>query len=177
MVRMTRRWIAAIALLAAAAPATAQDRFFDSDGVKIRYIDVGPRDGEPVVLIHGFTQRIGTAWKQTGVIDALGDVFRIIALDCRGHGKSDTPHVPDIYGSAMAADVVRLLDHLDLDTDALVAVMRGWRGLAPDPAKLAANRVPCLALIGDGDPLRVGLEETAASMPHLQVEVLQDHDT
>ena len=32
------------------------------------------------------------------------DGFRLIALDCRGHGKSGTPHAPEKYGPEMAAD-------------------------------------------------------------------------
>ena len=76
-------------LFIAPAAAVAEDQFFDSEGVRIRYIDRGPRDGEPIVLIHGFTQSIETAWGETGVLDALDDDYRVIALDCRGHGKSD----------------------------------------------------------------------------------------
>lgn len=91
------------------------DQYFDSDGVRIRFIDVGPRDGEPVVLIHGFSDRIEPAWRKTGVVDALDDDYRVIALDCRGHGKSDKPHEPSQYGTEMVEDVVRLLDHLKIE--------------------------------------------------------------
>ena len=48
------------------AVATAQDKFFDSNGVSIRYIDVGT--GEPVVLIHGYTNFIERNWIETGVL-------------------------------------------------------------------------------------------------------------
>jgi hypothetical protein len=45
--------VVAVGLLAAAGgPARAQDQFFDSGGVKIRYLTEG--QGEAVVLIHGF---------------------------------------------------------------------------------------------------------------------------
>jgi hypothetical protein len=37
---------------------SAQDQFFDSDGVRIRYVDQG--SGPPVVLIHGFSGSLDT---------------------------------------------------------------------------------------------------------------------
>ena len=74
----------------ARAQAPAGDRFFDSHGVKIRCVDAGR--GEPVVLIHGFSSSLDANWGQTKVIDAIANDFRVIALDCRGHGRSDKPH-------------------------------------------------------------------------------------
>ena len=44
-------------------------------------VDVGPRDGEPIVLVAGFSQSIEQAWGTTGVIDALDGDHRVIALD------------------------------------------------------------------------------------------------
>ena len=49
----------------------------------------------------------------------------MIALDCRGHGKSDKPHDPEKYGPEMAADVVRLLDHLKLEKAHLIGYSSG----------------------------------------------------
>lgn len=123
-----------------------EDQFFDSDGVRIRYVDVGPRDGEPLVLIHGFTQRIETAWVQTGVIDALDDDYRVIALDCRGHGKSGKPHDAKMYGTAMAADVLLLLDHLEIDKAHLVGYSMGGRivyKLVADHPDRVISAMPC----------------------------------
>jgi pimeloyl-ACP methyl ester carboxylesterase len=51
--------------------------------------------------------------------------FQLIALDCRGHGKSDKPHDPEKYGPEMAADVVRLLDHLKLEKAHLIGYSSG----------------------------------------------------
>ena len=49
----------------------------------------------------------------------------MIALDCRGHGKSDKPHDPAKYGPEMAADVVRLLDHLKIEKAHLIGYSSG----------------------------------------------------
>jgi pimeloyl-ACP methyl ester carboxylesterase len=108
-------------------PVVAADDVFDSNGVKIRYVTAGK--GEPVVLIHGWMgdssmwgrDRFGnTKLDTTG---AKG--FQLIALDCRGHGKSDKPHDPEKYGPEMAADVVRLLDHLKLEKAHLIGYSSG----------------------------------------------------
>jgi hypothetical protein len=48
---MTRAVLVAAVLLLGAGPALAQDQYFDSNGVRIRYVDRGK--GEPVVLLHG----------------------------------------------------------------------------------------------------------------------------
>ena len=99
-------------LCALAAAAAAQDRFFDSGGVRIRYLDVGA--GPPVVLVHGFTGDIERSWTNTGVVEGLKRDYRVIAFDLRGHGHSDKPHDPRAYDE-LGLDVIRLLDHLRIE--------------------------------------------------------------
>jgi len=39
----------------------------------------------------------------------------VVALDCRGHGRSGKPHHPEAYGGTkMPDDVMRLMDHLGI---------------------------------------------------------------
>ncbi|MEJ7767187.1 MAG: alpha/beta fold hydrolase [Chitinophagaceae bacterium] len=87
----------------------AQDKFFNSNGLQIHYLEQGT--GVPVVLVHG---RGGSlqSWIDSGVLLNLAKDHRVIALDCRGHGKSSKPHDPKQYGQEMALDILRLLDHL-----------------------------------------------------------------
>lgn len=105
---------------------------FQSDGLTIAYLDVGPRDGEPIVLVHGFGSNARVNWVGTGWVDLLvGDGRRVIALDNRGHGASDAPHDPARYhtGDDMAEDVRRLMDHLDVDRADLIGFSKGaWIG-------------------------------------------------
>lgn len=103
---------------------TAEDTF-DSNGIKIRYVIEGK--GEAVVLIHGWMSD-STMWGR----DPYGNTklsplagFQAIALDCRGHGKSDKPHEKEKYGAEMAEDVVRLLDHLKIKKAHLVGYSMG----------------------------------------------------
>jgi pimeloyl-ACP methyl ester carboxylesterase len=93
------------------AVASGQDSFFDSQGVRIRYIDRGT--GVPVVLVHGFASVADRVWIETGVLPNLAKDHRVIALDLRGHGKSDKPHDQKAY-SQPGQDVIRLLDHLGI---------------------------------------------------------------
>ena len=103
----------ALALAAAWMPAQslAQDKYFDAGGVRLRYVEQGA--GEPVVLVHGFTNTL-EVWAKNGIVQDLARNYRVIAFDSRGHGKSDKPHEPARYGREMALDVVRLLDHLGI---------------------------------------------------------------
>ena len=108
------RFRQALAVLFFLAPVVfrAQDQFFDSNGVRIRYID--RRSGSPIVLIHGFSGDIERGWVETGVLENLAKDHRVIAFDLRGHGKSDKPHETKAYGAEMSQDAVRLLDHLKI---------------------------------------------------------------
>ena len=98
-------------------------QFFDSDGVRIRYIDVGT--GEPVVLVHGFAASFALNWALPGTLAELRKDYRVIALDIRGHGGSGKPHGDDQYGEMMADDVVRLLDHLKIERAHIVGYSMG----------------------------------------------------
>jgi pimeloyl-ACP methyl ester carboxylesterase len=85
--------------------------FFDSDAVRIHYLEQG--EGMPVVLIHSMASNLQHSWIDTGWIAHLRSTYRVIALDCRGHGLSGRSLDPDFYtADKMADDVVRLLDHL-----------------------------------------------------------------
>jgi pimeloyl-ACP methyl ester carboxylesterase len=115
--------VVALALVLAPAIAIAQDKFFDSNGVKIRYVEAG--SGPPMLLVHGFGNTVET-WMHAGrfgdlakslndgPFDDLAKSYRVIAFDLRGHGKSDKPHDAKQYGPELALDIVRLLDHLDI---------------------------------------------------------------
>lgn len=122
---MTRRLvgacIAAFAGWQLAAP--PPDRYFESNGVRIRFVEQG--SGAPVVLIHGFTGTLDRHWIAPGVFADLARDHRVIAMDARGHGKSGKPRDPAQYGAEMSRDVVRLLDHLKIDRAHIVGYSMG----------------------------------------------------
>jgi pimeloyl-ACP methyl ester carboxylesterase len=119
--------LAVAVLPAAVSPCPAADDRFDSGGVKIRYAVVGK--GDAVVLIHGWMADSSMWGKNrlgdSQVVATLAQEFQVITLDCRGHGGSDKPHDPKEYGPKMAEDVVRLLDHLEVDKAHLVGYSMG----------------------------------------------------
>lgn len=80
-----------------------------SDGVRLAYDDEG--DGIPCVLLHGFASR-RTHWEfQRDAL--LGAGYRVVALDLRGHGASDTPKHGQTV-TRLGQDVRELLELLDL---------------------------------------------------------------
>jgi len=91
------------------------DRFASFDGTEIAYLCVG--DGPDVLLLHGFAADHQINWVAPGVVDALVRAGRrVIALDARGHGKSDKPHDPTAYeDDAMVRDARALLDSLGVE--------------------------------------------------------------
>jgi len=103
--------VAILSLLLVATTGLAQDKFFDSNGVPIRYVEQG--SGDVIVLLHGNGNTLN-AWINAGVLPNLAQDYRVIAFDARGHGKSGKPHEVNAYGREMALDVIRLLDHLGI---------------------------------------------------------------
>ena len=124
---------------------TPVDASFDSGGVRIRYVQQGA--GEPVVLVHSYTSSIEAQWGHCGVLATLARSHRVIALDVRGHGGSDKPYDPAAYGPEMAWDIVRLLDHLDLERAHVVGYSMGAHILA-QLLVLDASRVATATLGG-----------------------------
>lgn len=100
----------------------AQDKFFDSNGVRIHYIEEG--SGVPIVLVHGMNGSI-QGFITSGVLPNLVKDYRVIAMDFRGHGMSGKPHDPKQYGTEMALDIVRLLDHLGISKAHIVGYSMG----------------------------------------------------
>jgi pimeloyl-ACP methyl ester carboxylesterase len=129
MIRRIALSIAVVALglsvvrLQAAEKEKAPPKFFDSNGVKIHYEVTGA--GEPVVLIHGFSANIQAQWGLPGILNKLAKQYQVVAMDNRGHGKSDKPHDPKQYGPEMIADVLRLMDHLNLPKAHVVGYSMG----------------------------------------------------
>jgi pimeloyl-ACP methyl ester carboxylesterase len=127
--------------------ALAQDQYFNSNGVKIRFIVEGK--GEPVVLIHGFTSSLDANWRLPGIMRALSADHQVIAFDCRGHGKSDKPHEASKYGLEMVEDAIRLLDHLKIKKAHFAGYSMGGM-ITVKLVTLHADRVISAILGGNG---------------------------
>jgi pimeloyl-ACP methyl ester carboxylesterase len=86
--------------------------FFEVNGVRLHYVEAG--QGTPVILVHGLAAEHAGNWMLPRVFQRLAKKYRVIALDIRGHGKSDKPYDPAQYGLELVDDVVRLMDHLGI---------------------------------------------------------------
>lgn len=87
---------------------------FSADGLEIHYGVAG--SGPPMVLVHGWGSDARGNWVETGWVDTLAPLRRVIALDVRGHGASAKPVASERYSySAMARDVLNLLDALGIE--------------------------------------------------------------
>ncbi len=97
------------------------------EDVELDYVDEG--EGKPIILIHGFASSKEANWIDTGWVKLLVDSgFRVIAFDNRGHGGSTKFHDSQSYSmDNMSSDVVKLLDHLELDGPHVMGYSMGAR--------------------------------------------------
>ncbi len=95
------------------------------DGVQIAYESVG--EGPPILLIHGFASDRVQNWRAPGWYDTLtGAGLRVVAMDCRGHGESDKPTDPAMYGhDVMARDAVAVMDAAGLTAPVVMGYSMG----------------------------------------------------
>lgn len=124
-----------VATLGAAAEPT--DGYFTaSDGVKIHYMQLG-QTGSYVVLVHGYLGSAEGNWFRNGIAQALANNHRVVAIDCRNHGKSDKPQ---LRGWGIPQDVIELMDHLKIEKAHLHGYSMGGgitaRILASNPERL-----------------------------------------
>ncbi|MGD9738451.1 MAG: alpha/beta fold hydrolase [Bauldia sp.] len=148
-------------------------RLAELAGVGIAYLDEG--EGDPVLLVHGFASTAMVNWGRTGWLEALSAAgLRAIAPDNRGHGGSARFYDPAAYApEAMAADLLRLLDHLSVEQASVAGYSMGARlGLAL--ADGHPDRVKALVLGGVGDVLVRGNPEAEAIAAALEAASLAD---
>lgn len=79
--------------------------YTDVDGLRMHYVDEGPRDGAIMLLLHG---EPSWSYLYRHMIPPLADAgFRVIAPDLIGFGKSDKPVRKSDYSYARHVDWMR----------------------------------------------------------------------
>lgn len=88
--------------------------------------EAGPKDGLPVLLLHGWPE-LALSW--AAQIEALaGAGYRVIAPDNRGFGASDAPHETSAYHvDRLTGDIAGLLDALGIKKAVIVG--HDWGGI------------------------------------------------
>ncbi len=97
-------------------PAPARSGYAAVNGIRIWYAEFG--QGPPVILLHGGLANADYWGLQ---VRALAGQYRVVVMDSRGHGRSSRDEQPFGY-DLMAADVLALMDHLEIRR----AAIAGW---------------------------------------------------
>jgi pimeloyl-ACP methyl ester carboxylesterase len=138
--------LAVASALARPLHATAHDPRFShvtlSTGVRMHVAEQGPATGEPVILLHGYSD----SWFSfSRILPLLPDDYRVFALDMRGHGQSSQP----ARGYAMddlAADVLAFMDAKGIVRATIVGHSMGGF-VAQQMALAAPKRVSRLVIV------------------------------
>lgn len=92
------------------------------------YVELGPRDGSPVILMHGFPYDIHSYAEVAPLLAARG--YRVIVPYFRGYGSttflsSSTPR--NVDQAAFALDIIALMDALNIERAILAGFDWGSR--------------------------------------------------
>src|SRR5215475_9015257 len=123
-----------------------------ADGTEIFYKDWGSKDAQPIVFHHGWPLSADD-WDNQ-MMFFLGEGYRVIAHDRRGHGRS----TQTFEGNEMdtyAADVAALAAHLDLENAIHIGHSTGGEEVARYVAQHGGGRVAKAVLIGAVPPVMV----------------------
>jgi len=133
------------------------------DGTTIFYKDWGPKTAQPVVFHHGWPLSADD-W-DAQMLFFLGEGYRVIAHDRRGHGRSsqtDTGNEMNTY----AADVDALAAHLGLKNAIHVGHSTGGGEVARYVAQYGGNgRVAKAALLGAVPPIMLKTPANPGGLP------------
>jgi pimeloyl-ACP methyl ester carboxylesterase len=114
-------------------------------------VDVaGPRDGPPVLMLHGFPQSRHAWWRQ---LHALGNAgFHCFAPDQRGYSSGARPAESEAYAlDKLVGDALGIMDEIGIERFHLVG--HDWGGhLAWTLAIRAPKRVTSLAVLSRPHP-------------------------
>ena len=140
------------------------------DGVDIYYKDWGPRDAQPIHFHHGWPLSADD-WDNQ-MLFFLGEGYRVIAHDRRGHGRSaqvSEGHDMDHY----AADASAVAEHLDLRNAIHVGHSTGGGQVARYVVQFGQpqGRVAKAVLISSVPPLMVKTPDNPGGTP---IEVFDD---
>ena len=133
-------------------------------------VDDGGRGGLPVVFVHSLA---GNSTHWAAQLQHLRPSRRAIALDLRGHGRSEAPANGDYSIAGMAADIGAVVDSRGLDRFVLVGHSMGG-GVALVYAGAHPERVAGLLLV---DPIGDGKQISAEEAKPLLAGLDASYDT
>ena len=102
-------------------------QYAEAGGLRLAYVEAGPPDGEPVLLLHGEPSWSFLYRKVVPVLAGAG--LRAIAPDLAGFGRSDKPAAVSDHSYARHVEWIRALALDRLDLHGLTLVGQDWGGL------------------------------------------------
>lgn len=142
-----------------------RDDTVDINGCSIHFTEHG--DGDPLVLLHGFTGS-GDDWKHVFPSREV-EGFRTIAVDLRGHGRSTNPSGQFTFRQS-ALDTLAFLDHLRLARVKAIGMSAGAKTLL-HMATCQRDRLEAMILVS-GTPYFP--PQARAAMAQLSFDALPD---
>jgi esterase len=137
------------------------DRTIVLHGQRFHYVEWGQAAGPPVVVLHGVTGHART-WDDEAQL--LGERYRVLVLDQRGHGDTDPAGDGDYSDASLLADLVAFVDALEIRRPSLVALSLGGR-VAINFAGSHPERVERLVVVDIGPEIApVGRARVGALM-------------
>jgi len=98
----------------------ANYKFVETNGIKLNVLEAGPKDGELLVLLHGFPENATLSWSHM-IFPLIDAGYHVIAPDMRGYNKSDKPtRTCDYAIDVLAADVIGLLDYFKTEKGIII---------------------------------------------------------
>lgn len=124
MKKIYTAFVLSLFVLSSSAQQDTAGYFSSFDKAKIFYQVRG--EGEPVLLIHGFTGN-GNGWKKNPLYDSLlANGYQVVIIDLRGNGNSERPSGPEGYANdAEAKDIIGLMRFLGLRKYDAIGYSRG----------------------------------------------------
>ena len=102
-------------------------QYADTGGVRLAWVEAGPPDGEPVLLLHG---EPSWSFLYRTVMAVLAEAgLHAIAVDLAGFGRSDKPADIGDHSYARHVEWIRGLAFDRLDLRGLTLVGQDWGGL------------------------------------------------
>jgi pimeloyl-ACP methyl ester carboxylesterase len=151
--------------------ATQNGEKIDAGGINTHYHDVGPRDGAPVLLLHGSGPGV-SAWANWRLnMDALAAAGnRVLAPDLVGFGYTERPDGVYYSLGTWSKQVFDFMDVLGVPNAAIVGNSLGGR-IALEMAGAQPDRVTRMVLMGApgvGMWITEGLKQLRAYEPSLE---------
>ena len=115
-----------------------KDRYFESEGLRLHYLEWGDVNSTPLVLLH----HVGS---QAHVWDdfagRMAPDYHVLALDLRGHGDSDWADAQRYTTEDYASDVAALAAAFVASVLALAASVAAWAATVATAAIRSASLV------------------------------------